>query len=90
MKATETAVSEKLASWRSLPTRQAQDGRQLLRQVLVAPMRFTPEGRTYHFEGEAALGRLVGAIADATNLVPVRGYAKGCSLENIEFVGIAA
>jgi hypothetical protein len=23
-------------------------------------------------------------------LVPVRGYAKGCSLENIEFVGIAA
>jgi hypothetical protein len=26
--------------------------------MLVGPMRFTPEGRSYHFEGEAALGRL--------------------------------
>jgi hypothetical protein len=25
-----------------------------------------------------------------TYLVPVRGYAKGCSAENVEFVGIAA
>ena len=71
----EIAVRQKLATWRSLLTRQAVDGRNLLREVLVSPMRFTPQGRNYHFEGEAALGRLLDAvIADATNVVPVRGF----------------
>jgi len=48
-----------------------------LREVLVGPMRFTPQGRSYQFEGEASLGRLLaGVIGDATNLVPVRGFER--------------
>jgi hypothetical protein len=59
-----------------------------LREVLVGPMRFRPQGRSYHFQGEAALGRLLaGAIGDATNLVPVHGLAKGWTAK---FTGIAA
>lgn len=56
--------------------RHVQDGRQALREVLTKPLRFTPEGRTYRFEGEAAIGRLVAGIAGLpTNLVAVRGSA---------------
>jgi hypothetical protein len=40
-------------------------GRQLLREVLAGPLKFTPHGRTYRFEGEAAIGR---AIAGMTGL----------------------
>ena len=29
-------------------------------------------------------------LAGTIEMVPVRGYDKGCSLENVEFVGIAA
>jgi hypothetical protein len=43
-----------------------------------ASMRFTPQGRSYQFQGEAARGRLLpGAIGDTTNLVRVRGFVKG-------------
>jgi hypothetical protein len=63
---------------------------ELLREVLVWPMRFTPQGRSYHFEGEAALGRLLaGVIGDATDLAPVRGFEKGCCPAIVEFVEIA-
>ena len=75
VQAIEAAARKKLAAWRSLLTRQPQDGRELLRAVLVGPMQFTPQGRSYQFQGEVALGRLLtGAIGDATNLVPVRGF----------------
>jgi hypothetical protein len=38
-------------------------GRQLLREVLVGPLRLTPEGRSYRYEGEAALGTIVAGMA---------------------------
>ena len=53
------AAREKLTAWRSLLTRQVADGRELLRQVLVGPIRFTPDGKIYRFEGYAALGKLL-------------------------------
>jgi hypothetical protein len=49
--------------WRALLTARVADGRQLLREVLAGPLRFTPEGRTYRFEGEAAIGRLRAGMA---------------------------
>ncbi len=36
--------------WRALLTKHV-EGRELLREVLTGPLRFTPEGRTYRFEG---------------------------------------
>ena len=60
----ERNVRQQLAQWRSLLTTNVTDGRQLLRQVLVGPLRFTPEGKRYRFEGEAAIGRLLAGSAD--------------------------
>src|SRR5206468_7553061 len=62
--AVERKVREHVASWRSLlTTKHVQDGRQLLREVLTGPLRFTPEQRTYRFEGEAAFGKMLAGIA---------------------------
>jgi hypothetical protein len=46
-------VTRHLDDWRGLLAKHTCDGRQLLREVLTGPLRFTPEGRTYRFEGEA-------------------------------------
>ena len=66
IKAVEKRVREKLAGWRGLLTRQTQDGRQLLRELLAGPLRFTPENRQYRFEGEVPIGRLLGGVVGAS------------------------
>jgi hypothetical protein len=33
------------------------------REVLAGPLRFTPEGKTYRFEGEAAIGQMLAGMA---------------------------
>ena len=48
--------------WRQMLTSDVQEGRQVLREVLVGPLRFAPEGRAYRFEGEAPLGRTIAAL----------------------------
>jgi phosphoglycolate phosphatase-like HAD superfamily hydrolase len=55
-RAIEAKVRERVHEWRQLLTTNIEDGRQLLREVLAGPLRFTPEGRSYRFEGEATLG----------------------------------
>lgn len=59
----EQAVRDRLGRWRALLTTHVEDGRQLLREVLAGPLRFTPKGRSFVFEGEAVLGRLLSGIA---------------------------
>ena len=78
-----------LDGWRALlSTKHIQEGRQLLREVLAGPLRFTPEGKTYGFEGEASTGvMLAGSASVAPFLVAVRGFVDGC---NVKFSGIAA
>jgi hypothetical protein len=61
-KVVEQKVLAKLQNWRELLTSNVADGRQLLREVLETPLRFTPEGRTYRFEGTAAAERLLGHV----------------------------
>jgi len=41
---------------------QRPNGRALLREVLVGPLRFVPQERRYRFEGEAAIGRLLTGV----------------------------
>jgi site-specific DNA recombinase len=74
-KAIERQVRRHIGEWRGLlSTKHVQDGRQLLREILAGPLRFTPEGRTYRFEGDAALGGMFAGIASvATFMVAVRG-----------------
>ncbi len=55
--------------WRELLAgTDAQDGRRLLREVLDGPLRFTPEGRTYRFDGCFAAGRALAGIAGLPTL----------------------
>jgi hypothetical protein len=55
---------------------QVADGRQLLREVLESPLRFTPEGRACRFEGEVGLGRLVAGLAGAPCVASPSGTAE--------------
>jgi hypothetical protein len=73
--AIERQVRSHIDGWRELlSTTQVQDGRRLLREMLAGPLTFAPEGRTYRFEGNAALGGMLAGIAGvATFLVAVRG-----------------
>jgi site-specific DNA recombinase len=74
-RAVEFDVRRRLDGWRDLLTRHTSDGRQLLRETLTGPLRFTPEGRTYRFEGEASVGHLIAGVAGlATLMVPLRGF----------------
>jgi len=51
-KTIEQKIRRHINGWRALlSTNSVQEGRQLLREVLTGRLRFTPEGRTYRFEG---------------------------------------
>jgi chorismate mutase len=60
--AVERQVRAKVADWQGLLTRQVEDGRQLLRELLDGPLRFTPEGKDYRFEGTVKTGELIAAL----------------------------
>ena len=69
-----TKVHEHLAGWRALlATKRVEDGRRLLPEVLAGLLRFTPEARTYRFEGEVAIGRLIAGAGLPSFMVAVRG-----------------
>ena len=68
-KAIEQRVLMHVEKWRALLTRHVRDGRQLLREVLAGPLRFTPDGQSYRFEGEAAIGRVLSGIVGLPTFV---------------------
>ncbi len=68
----ERGFRARLEDWRGLLTRNVQDGRSLLRQLLSGPLRFTPENGAYRFEGEASIGQLLGSASLATFLASPR------------------
>jgi DNA invertase Pin-like site-specific DNA recombinase len=70
--ALEQKVLAQVATWRGLLTNHVSDGRQLLREVLDGPLRFTAEGRTYRFEGSAAAERLLGQVLPPCVASPAR------------------
>jgi hypothetical protein len=69
--AIERRVRRQLEEWRSLLTRQVQDGRQLFREVLEGPIRFWPiEGqRAFRFEGKADLSEMFAGVAGVATFV---------------------
>ena len=72
----EAEVQAAVANWRGLLNGSLQDARQMLREVLDAPLRFEPDGRTYRFSGRVATGRLIaGAVLPTYWNVPNRGCA---------------
>ena len=77
-KVVEHRVRQELTQWRSLLTANVADGRQLLREVLVGPVRFTPDGDAYRFEGEAAIGRLFMGSAELAPFLASPRDPNGC------------
>ena len=60
-------VQVALAKWQTLLTESVADGRQVLREVLEAPLTFTPEGKSYRFEGPIAVGQLLDGVVPPTS-----------------------
>jgi site-specific DNA recombinase len=82
------AVTEALHDWRGLLSRYPDQRRQFLRESLVGPLRFTPEGRSYRFEGEIAVGQLLAGKADVAPFVASpTGSGERCI---VQFSGVAA
>lgn len=88
--AIESAARGRLEDWRGLLLKAAniRDGRELLRQVLEGPILFTPQNGIYRFEGDAAIGRLLGGAENHhLDWRPRRVPLIGGSLR---FAGVAA
>ena len=66
--ALEQRLRVKLADWRGLLTRNVETGRDVLRTLLMGPLRFTPvideRRRGYAFRGAVALDRLIAGVVD--------------------------
>jgi site-specific DNA recombinase len=69
----EERLQAKLADWRGLLTRNVQEGRAVLRTLLMTPLRFTPVNeprrRGYAFEGTIALDRVLAGVLELPPLV---------------------
>jgi hypothetical protein len=72
-KTVERRVRAKLDDWRGLLTRKVEDGRQLLREALVGPLRFTADGRQYRFAGEVPIERLLSGVVGVPTFVASPG-----------------
>ena len=72
--AVETTAQEYASQWRHLLRKHIAGGRQVLREVLAAPMVFEPTDDGYKFSGEAGIGGVVSlptTVASPTGFEPV-------------------
>ena len=65
----ERTVLSQIDKWRQLL---AADGRQVLREALVGPLRCRPVAREYHFDGRTATGKIIAdSVGDVSYLLSV-------------------
>jgi hypothetical protein len=89
--AIEAKVQRAVADWRGLLSGSVADGRQLLRDVLEAPLRFERDGKTYRFSAPVAKGKLIAGAVLPTLVSSPRGSEEGRQLRPATFVaGVAA
>ncbi|MEO8076717.1 MAG: recombinase family protein [Acidobacteriota bacterium] len=71
--ALEARLRAKLGDWRALLARNVQEGRAVLRALLIGPLKFTPVNeprrRGYAFEGQVALDRLLAGVVELPPLM---------------------
>ena len=89
--ATERRARQLLQEWRALLAREVGEARQVLREILTSPIRFTPfqDGARcgYRSEGEVSIGRLLRGVVEVISVASLNGTPKvGIG----PFVGIAA
>jgi hypothetical protein len=68
----ERRLRAKLADWRGLLRRNIESGRDVLKALLVGPLRFTPivagRRKAYEFEGSIALNKLASGVIELRTL----------------------
>jgi len=82
----ERKVLAQLDAWR---TQLTTDARQALREVLNGPVRLTPTGKKYRFEGNTTTGTFVAGLIGAFTLSGVPTGIRD-KVNNTKFEGIAA
>lgn len=80
----ETLMRAKLTIWRGLIQRSVQDARDVLRELLIGPVRFTPideeRRRGYAFTFTIALDEVLSGVVELpTKMASPRGTAQGWS-----------
>jgi hypothetical protein len=84
----EQRLRVRLADWRELLRRDIQSGREVLKTLLIGPLRFRPivepQRRAYAFEGAVALDRVLTGLIELPTLTVVAspgGHAAGWSVQ---------
>jgi hypothetical protein len=72
--AIEATVQATVANWRGLLSGSVADARQMLREVLEAPLRFERDGQTYRFSAPVATGKLIAGAVGLDNVASPTGF----------------
>lgn len=95
-RAVQERVQARADQWRAMLMTSIADGRQVLREVLRGPIRFTPDEATrgYRFEGPLDLGRLLSGVVEpalsVASLMPTSWNQVARWLEQIDGLRRAA
>ena len=58
-------IRERLEDWRAMLPRNVPQGRQILRKLVTAPLRFQPVNGTWEFSRQVVLGKILAGFVDA-------------------------
>ena len=77
----EREIRHRLAHWRAMLRREVPEARELLRNLIVGRVAFTPrpETRVYEFSGRGSFGRVLAGTTSPVSVVTPAGFA-GCSI----------
>lgn len=70
-------MQQAVARWRELLTGSVADGRQLLREILEAPLQFERDGWTYRFSAPVATGKLIAGVVSPNKVASPPGFEPG-------------
>jgi len=77
----EREIRHRLADWRSMLRREVPEAREILRNLVVGRIVFTPrpEARMYEFSGRGSFGRLLTGTAWTSSVVTPAGFEPAIS-----------
>jgi hypothetical protein len=77
----EGEIRHRLADWRAMLRREVPEAREILRNLIVGRIVFTPrpETRLYEFSGRGSLGRLLAGTASPVSVVTPAGFEPAIS-----------
>jgi hypothetical protein len=67
-------LETRMQDWRGVLRRQPVHARQILKKLLVGPLKFTPKGDHYEFEGEASFSKFLAGFPIAFSVASLTGF----------------